>query len=698
MIPSTKKTKRGFFAMCCAVALLIGLLSGCGAEPLSVGEEGADDTKTSAGSAAETARTVVVQETNGTTVVLDAAKASTNAYKGMHLVAGNDVTVQEISDLTMLFDMDKYMYAEESTHFWLSEASGNQEKSKTVIYLDEGATLNRIVNPLENGAVYQVDTPNSTMAVRGTVFRVEVREGKDGKIYTYLAVLNGAVKVELKTTEGKYNGVSETIPAGTAAAIRADETFSEFIGGSGGKHTAPIDYAAFPAGTLRQIIAYIDDNEEIDADRDELEALLKQKLSEANGDEKHKHSWQTVTVREADCARTGLQKTVCAVCGETKGQKTLPRAAHKLSGWTVKTKATCESKGLKVKKCGVCGKIIERRQTAALAHQPGKAKITAPTCVNAGSKVISCKLCGHIIKEEVLAAKGHQPGDWEITKPATYGKEGERRKVCTVCGEVLETEAIPALISGGSSVCSHQVENWNVTKAPTCTEAGSKSGTCSVCKQSVTASIPASGHNWSDWTVKTPATCTADGVETHTCQKCRESETRAIKATGHSWGDWEETKTPTCVETGEKTKICNTCQTKETEPVAALGHVWGNWTITQPPTCTAEGKEKGKCQREGCTETKERNVAKLAHTLYSDEWVTTKNETCTEKGEQTQNCAICGEECTQIIAPLGHEFGEWVVVTEPTDDEAGEKQRTCTRCNHTETETIPKKGSAEGGQ
>ena len=215
-----------------------------------------------------------------------------------------------------------------------------------------------------------MDTPNSTMAVRGTVFRVEVREGKDGKIYTYLAVLNGAVKVELKTTEGKYNGVSETIPAGTAAAIRADETFSEFIGGSGGKHTAPIDYAAFPAGTLRQIIAYIDDNEEIDADRDELEALLKQKLSEANGDEKHKHSWQTVTVREADCARTGLQKTVCAVCGETKGQKTLPRAAHKLSGWTVKTKATCESKGLKVKKCGVCGKIIERRQTAALAHQP----------------------------------------------------------------------------------------------------------------------------------------------------------------------------------------------------------------------------------------------------------------------------------------------------------------------------------------
>lgn len=602
MIPSTKKTKRGFFAMCCAVALLIGLLSGCGAEPLSVGEEGADDTKTSAGSAAETARTVVVQETNGTTVVLDAKKASTNAYKGMHLVAGNDVTVQKISDLTMLFDMDKYMYAEENTHFWLSEASGSQKKSKTVIYLDEGATLNRIVNPLENGEVYQVDTPNSTMAVRGTVFRVEVREGKDGEIYTYLAVLNGAVKVKLKTTEGKYNGVSETIPAGTAAAIRADESFSEFIGGSGGKHTAPIDYAAFPAGTLRQIIAYIDDNEEIDADRDELEALLKQKLSEANGDEKHKHSWQTVTVREADCARTGLQKTVCATCGETKGQKTLPRAAHKLSGWTVKTKATCESKGLKVKKCGVCGKIIERRQTAALAHQPGKAKITAPTCVKAGSKVISCKLCGHIIKKEALAAKGHQPGDWEITKPATYGKEGERRKVCTVCGEVLETEAIPALISGGSSACSHQVENWKETKAPTCTEAGSKSGTCSVCKQSVTASIPATGHSWGDWKETTPATCTAAGVETRTCQKCKKNETRAIKAIGH-----EESET---------------------------------WTVTTAATCTTTGTETNYCVH-GCgAAVSTREIPKLPHNLTEQAG---KAASCTEAGQHKHwKCTACG--------------------------------------------------------
>ena len=719
MIPSTKKTKRGFFAMCCAVALLIGLLSGCGAEPLSVGEEGADDTKTSAGSAAETARTVVVQETNGTTVVLDAKKASTNAYKGMHLVAGNDVTVQKISDLTMLFDMDKYMYAEESTHFWLSKASGSQEKSKTVIYLDEGATLNRIVNPLENGAVYQVDTPNSTMAVRGTVFRVEVREGKDGKFYTYLAVLNGAVKVELKTTEGKYNGVSETIPAGTAAAIRADETFSEFIGGSGGKHTAPIDYAAFPAGTLRQIIAYIDDNEEIDADRDELEALLKQKLSEANGDEKHKHSWQTVTVREADCARTGLQKTVCAVCGETKGQKTLPRAAHKLSGWTVKTKTTCESKGLKVKRCGVCGKIFERRQTAALAHQPGKAKMTAPTCVKAGSKVISCKLCGHIIKEEALAAKGHQPGDWEITKPATYGKEGERRKVCTVCGEVLETEAIPALISGGSSACSHQVENWNVTKAPTCTEAGSQSGTCSVCKQSVTASIPATGHNWSDWTITTAATCTAAGVETRTCPNCQKSETRAIKAIGHKASEtWTVTTAATCTTTGTETNYCvHGCGAAvSTREIPKLPHELTE-QAGKAASCTEAGQHKHwKCtacgtlfaDETGTTKTTEDavTIAATGHQLTNHPRV---EKTCTTDGtKEYWTCNTCHKvfsdaACTQettvekMKIPQGHEIGNEPTSTTPATCEDNEKKYyKCKNCD--ENVCIEQSGTKLGHQ
>ena len=119
----------------------------------------------------ESYRTIAVKEVNGTTVIQNTKNSSQNAYEGMHLYSGDDVRVESASNMTMFLDMDKYVYAEENTHFWL-EAEGDSEKSKTRIYLDEGAELNRIDTKLTEGEVYQVDTPNSVMAVRGTVFRV----------------------------------------------------------------------------------------------------------------------------------------------------------------------------------------------------------------------------------------------------------------------------------------------------------------------------------------------------------------------------------------------------------------------------------------------------------------------------------------------------------------------------------------------
>lgn len=33
---------------------------------------------------------------------------------------------------------------------------------------------------------------------------------------------------------------------------------------------------------------------------------------------------------------------------------------------------------------------------------------------------------------------------WAVTKKATLYQDGEKTRICTVCGEILETEAIPA--------------------------------------------------------------------------------------------------------------------------------------------------------------------------------------------------------------------------------------------------------------
>lgn len=53
------------------------------------------------------------------------------------------------------------------------------EKSKTVIELQSGAITNDIRNKLSEGSSCEVNTPNSTMSVRGTMFRVVVYEVKD---------------------------------------------------------------------------------------------------------------------------------------------------------------------------------------------------------------------------------------------------------------------------------------------------------------------------------------------------------------------------------------------------------------------------------------------------------------------------------------------------------------------------------------
>lgn len=149
----------------------------------------------------ESYRTVAVAETNGITLVVNETSAGENAYVGMHLYSGDDVTVQNSADLTLLLDMDKYVYAEEHTHFWL-ETAGSSDKGRTVIHLAEGSELNRLKNQLKEGESYQVDTPNSTMAVRGTVFRVTVYYDENGMAYTLIEVLDGAVQVDLKTVEG----------------------------------------------------------------------------------------------------------------------------------------------------------------------------------------------------------------------------------------------------------------------------------------------------------------------------------------------------------------------------------------------------------------------------------------------------------------------------------------------------------------
>ncbi len=172
-------------------------------------------------------RTIAVEKLTGT-VAVAGEKNNGQAYVGQRFYSGDDVTVADESDLTMCMDQDKYVYADAKTHFVL-QASAASEDSRISIYLDEGSTLHELKSKLKDNESYEVDTPSSTMSVRGTTFRVSVVKGTDDMVYTLTEVDDGEVVVRLKSTDGTYNGVEKSFTPGQSALVRANDKISEFV-------------------------------------------------------------------------------------------------------------------------------------------------------------------------------------------------------------------------------------------------------------------------------------------------------------------------------------------------------------------------------------------------------------------------------------------------------------------------------------
>lgn len=221
-------------------------------------------------------RSIAVEQVAGTVNVVGEMNNG-QAYKGEHLYSGDDVTVMDASELVMCMDNDKYVYADANTHFKL-EASDKSEDSRIKIYLDAGSELNELQSKLEAGETYEVDTPNSTMSVRGTSFRVTVYKASDGLIYTLTEVTTGEVLVRLKTTDGSYNGVEKLFTPGQSALIRGNSEFSEFVSSglldandienTGDDDALELAYGSLPEDGMERLIALLEGGNFIESDEE----------------------------------------------------------------------------------------------------------------------------------------------------------------------------------------------------------------------------------------------------------------------------------------------------------------------------------------------------------------------------------------------------------------------------------------------
>lgn len=171
-------------------------------------------------------RTIKVYRVDGT-VELDRPGVGVSApYENMLLQ--NDDRVATMADgwLYLLMDESKYLLAEPETVFSL-QASGTKASNQTRLSLEAGALVSHITVPLDSESSYEVSTPNSVMAVRGTSLRVYLWYDADGVSHTVLQVFEGAVKVHLVYPDGSLSE-ERIFSAGQTAYIWGDSVTSDY--------------------------------------------------------------------------------------------------------------------------------------------------------------------------------------------------------------------------------------------------------------------------------------------------------------------------------------------------------------------------------------------------------------------------------------------------------------------------------------
>ena len=318
--------------------------------------------------------------------------------------------------------------------------------------------------------------------------------------------------------------------------------------------------------------------------------------------------------------------------------------------------------------------------------------ITEATCTEEGEKKFTCSICGDE-KTEKVSVTGHQHTEIRNKKEATCKETGYSGDTwCKDCGKkILSGQAI-------AKTENHSWDAGKVTTKATCTEEGEKTFTCSICGDKKTEKVSATGHQHTEIRNKKEATCKEEGYSGDTwCKDCGKkilSGQAIAKTEDHSWNQGEITKEPTCKEKGEKTFTCSICGNTKTEKVSTTDHQHMEIRNQKNPTCKEAGYSGDTyCADCGVKISSGKTIAKTKNHNW-DGGVITTEPTCTERGEKTFTCTICGNTNTKKVNATGHSYGAYKVVKEPTNKRKGLKSKTCSVCGKIVYEGIPKTNSS----
>ena len=199
---------------------------------------------------------------------------------------------------------------------------------------------------------------------------------------------------------------------------------------------------------------------------------------------------------------------------------------------------------------------------------------------------------------------------------------------------------------------------------------------------------------WNQGEITTEPNCIKEGEKTFTCTICGNTKTEKVNKTDHLHTEIRNKKEPTCKDQGYSgDTYCKDCKVN-----VSTGHVipqtenhsWDAGAITTEPTCTEEGEKTLTCSICGDTKMEKMRATGHQHTEIRDQ----KNPTCKEAGYSGDTyCTDCGKKISSgkaIAKTEDHSWNQGEIIKEPTCKEEGEKTFTCSICGNTKTEKVSK--------
>lgn len=156
----------------------------------------------------------------------------------------------------------------------------------------------------------------------------------------------------------------------------------------------------------------------------------------------HKYS-SYIYNEDATCYADGTKTAVCTYgCGAEDTILAEGTAAHRYTNYVYNEDATCTKNGTKTAYCDFgCGNSRTLTVSGSkLPHDYTKSVIEESTCITAGMMICICKSCKAYTYEDIPLSEEHS-GEWTVTLAPTVNTEGEKARVCSLCG-ITETEAI----------------------------------------------------------------------------------------------------------------------------------------------------------------------------------------------------------------------------------------------------------------